>query len=57
MKKVLISLVLLITTICAYAADWQAYEEKGFFIDSFNVSIFSTNIGFLLCVTIVIKIY
>ena len=33
MKKVLIFLVLLVTTICAYAAEWQAYKEKGFFID------------------------
>ena len=38
MKKVLISLVLLITTICAYAADWQAYEEKGFFIDKSSIT-------------------
>ena len=28
-----------------------------FFIASFNISIFSINIGFLLCVTMVIKIY
>lgn len=38
MKKVLISLVLLITTISVYAADWQPYEEKGFFIDNASVT-------------------
>ena len=38
MKKVLISLVLLIATISVYAADWQPYEEKGFFIDKSSIT-------------------
>ncbi len=38
MKKVLISLILLITTICVYAADWQPYDENGFFIDKSSIT-------------------
>ena len=37
MRKILVSLVLLAITTCAYAADWCPYEDKGFFIDQSSI--------------------